>query len=235
MDRVVITGGASGIGKHLALGYAEKGYEVFTLDVMQPDYKGEHIHFFQVDLCDEKAIHQCFQTIYQDYGPIHILINDGAISKFHKPVLEMTVEEFDKVISTNLRGTFLCCQEFIQCNKGAGYGRIVNFASTRHRQNQTGWEAYGASKGGVVSFTNTLCVSLSNTGITVNVVSPGWIQVENYDKLKETDHTQHPSGRVGTPQDVVHACLFLTSRESDFINGVNLYIDGGITKKLIFT
>ena len=188
-----------------------------------------------MDLRQEADIKQFFETVRQKYGVIDVLVNCGAISRMQKSPLELTAAEFDDVIHTNLRGTFLCCQNFLRANEGAEYGRIINIASTRWHQNEAGWEAYGASKGGVVSFTNTLCVSLSNTGITVNVVSPGWIQVENYDKLKETDHTQHPSGRVGTPQDVVHACLFLTSRESDFINGVNLYIDGGITKKLIFT
>ena len=101
-------------------------------------------------------------------------------------------------------------------------------------QNEAGWEAYGASKGGIVSLTNSLCVSLINTGITVNAISPGWIETGDYESLTERDHKQHPSGRVGKPQDILNACLFLCREENDFINGANLIIDGGMTKKMIY-
>ena len=92
--------------------------------------------------------------------------------------MEMTADEFDNALSVNLRGAFLCAQAFIKANAGQDYGRIINIASTRWNQNEAGWEAYGASKGGLVSLTNTLAVSLSATPITVNAVSPGWIQVD---------------------------------------------------------
>ena len=234
MRRVLITGGASGIGKYLALGFAEEGDEVFVLDRLKAEFSQSNIHCFQADLREEGEIHRCFETIQKEYGALHVLINNGAISKFQKSIHEITVEEFDQVIHTNLRGAFLCCQEFVALNQGAEYGRIINIASTRFHQNESGWEAYGASKGGLVSLTNSLCVSLSNTGITVNAISPGWIQVEHYDTLTERDHSQHPSGRVGTPQDIVNACLFLSDPSNDFINGANLIIDGGMTKKMIY-
>lgn len=234
MKRAVITGGASGIGRHLAIGFAKQGYEVFALDKTEASFSDPHIHFFQMDLQDESQIRCCFNTIIQDFGQIHVLINNGAISKFHKSVFELTAQEFDQVIHTNLRGAFLCCKEFISQQNFDGYGRIINIASTRFHQNEAGWEAYGASKGGLVSLTNSLCVSLSNTGITVNAISPGWIQVDDYENLTETDHRQHPSGRVGKPQDILNACLFLCEPSNDFINGMNLLIDGGMTKKMIY-
>lgn len=232
MKSVLITGGASGIGKYLALGFAKEGYEVFVLDLIKGAFAESNIHCFQADLRDEKEIQRCFRTIREQYGVIHVLINNGAVSKFHKSIYDITMEEFDRVIETNLRGMFICCKEFAAQNKQAEYGRIINIASIRSTQNEEGWDAYGASKGGVVSLTNSLCVSLGNTGITVNAISPGWIQVEDYEKLTEMDHKQHPSGRVGKPQDIVNACLFLSQPSSDFINGVNLVIDGGFTKKL---
>lgn len=234
MKRVIVTGGASGIGRHLSTGFADKGYEVFSLDIIDPLFSQTNIHFIKTDLRDENEIRKTFKHIHEQYGEIHILINNGAISKFHKPVFELTVEEFDQVIQTNLRGSFICCKEFISQSGRGSYGRIINIASTRFHQNEAGWEAYGASKGGLVSLTNSLCVSLSNTGITVNAISPGWIQVEDYDQLTPTDHLQHPSGRVGKPQDIVNACLFLCEPSNDFINGMNLIIDGGMTKKMIY-
>ncbi|WP_077073769.1 SDR family NAD(P)-dependent oxidoreductase [Mailhella massiliensis] len=234
MKRVVITGGASGIGRRLATGFAAAGYEVFALDKKNTTFTEEHIRFLPMDLEDESQIHQCFQSIIKQHGEIHVLINNGAVSKFHKPVFELTPQEFDWVIRTNLRGAFLCCREFIAQHSPGAYGRIINIASTRFHQNEAGWEAYGASKGGLVSLTNSLCVSLSNTGITVNAVSPGWIQVEDYEQLTRIDHEQHPSGRVGKPEDILYACLFLCEPSSDFINGANLLVDGGMTKKMIY-
>lgn len=234
MKRAVITGGASGIGRHLTIGFAKQGYEVFAFDKQDTTFAEDNIHFFQMDLQNESQIHHCFQIIQERYGEIHVLINNGAISKFHKPVFELTSQEFDQVIQTNLRGSFLCCKEFINQHTMGTYGRIVNIASTRFHQNEAGWEAYGASKGGLVSLTNSLCVSLTNTGITVNAVSPRWIQVEEYEELRAIDHRQHPSGRVGKPQDILNACLFLCDSSNDFVNGVNLLVDGGMTKKMIY-
>lgn len=234
MKRAVITGGASGIGRYLACGFARQGYEVFALDKLAISFSEENIHFYQVDLQQETQIRHCFQTIVEQFGEIHVLINNGAISKFHKPVFDLTVQEFDRVIQTNLRGAFVCCKEFISQHTNGEYGRIINIASTRFHQNEAGWEAYGASKGGLVSLTNSLCISLGGTGITVNAVSPGWIQVEGYEALTESDHKQHPSGRVGKPQDIVNACLFLSDPANDFVNGVNLLVDGGMTKKMIY-
>lgn len=86
----------------------------------------------------------------------------------------------------------------------------------------------------MVSLTNSLCVSLSNTNITVNAISPGWIETEDYEHLTLEDHKQHPSGRVGKPQDIVNVCLFLSKEENDFINGANIIVDGGMTKKMIY-
>jgi hypothetical protein len=95
-------------------------------------------------------------------------------------------------------------------------------------------EAYAASKGGIVSLTHALALSLSAENMTVNAISPGWIQNDNYGALTENDHKQHPSQRVGKPEDIARACLFLTDDKNDFINGQNIIVDGGMTKKMIY-
>ena len=234
IKRVLITGGAGGIGKYLASAYSKEGYEVFVLDKELCSFQEKNIHTFQVDLCQSDGIKKCFQQIQEQFGCIHILINNGAVSKFHKPVNEIGIDEFSEVIHTNLIGAFVCCKEFVKQHDTSCFGRIINLASTRFHQNEKDWEAYGASKGGLVSLTNSLCVSLSNTNITVNAISPGWIETEDYEHLTLEDHKQHPSGRVGKPQDIVNVCLFLSKEENDFINGANIIVDGGMTKKMIY-
>lgn len=234
MPVAIITGGAAGIGRHLCDGFAQAGYAVASLDITETSYTHPQIRFFSCDLRQEDAIVATFREISRSLGVPGVLINNGAISHFHKAFPLLEAGEFDDVLGTNLRGAFLCCREFVRLCRGNGYGRIINIASTRYGQNECGWEAYGASKGGLVSLTASLCVSLHGTGITVNAVSPGWIQVDDYDSLTACDHAQHPSGRVGRPADVVRACLFLASEDSDFINGVNLPVDGGMTRRMIY-
>ena len=192
------------------------------------------IGFIQTDLRQAEAVSEAFRRVTEQHGAVHVLVNNAALAHFHTPVTEMTADEFDNALSVNLRGAFLCAQAFIKANAGQDYGRIINIASTRWNQNEAGWEAYGASKGGLVSLTNTLAVSLRATPITVNAVSPGWIQVDGYETLSHADHAQHPSGRGGIPRDIVNACLFLAHEENDFVNGHNLVVDGGMTKRMLY-
>lgn len=234
MPTVLITGAAGGIGRCLCEGFAALGHDVLAADVAEARFSQANILFQRMDLRDEAAVRTAFARCRERFGPIHVLINNGAISHFCKPIADMTVEEWDKVLQTNLRGAFLCCRAFAAANAGAGYGRIINIASTRRRQNEPHWEAYGASKGGLVSLTASLCVSLRGSGITVNAVSPGWIETGDYANLRPVDHEQHPSGRVGRPDDILRACLFLADPANDFVNGVNLTVDGGMSRRMFY-
>ncbi len=99
---------------------------------------------------------------------------------------------------------------------------------------EPGSEGYAASKGGIYSLTHALALSLSEWNITVNSIAPGWIQTHDYDQLQPVDHSQHPSRRVGKPEDIARMCLFLCEENNDFINGENITIDGGMTKKMIY-
>jgi NAD(P)-dependent dehydrogenase (short-subunit alcohol dehydrogenase family) len=113
-------------------------------------------------------------------------------------------------------------------------GCIVNIASTRALMSEANTFAYSASKGGILSLTHSLAVSLGPENIRVNAISPGWIETKNYNKLSPADHAQHPAGRVGKPEDIVKACFYLTDPDNDFVTGSNLVIDGGMTTKMIY-
>jgi NAD(P)-dependent dehydrogenase (short-subunit alcohol dehydrogenase family) len=230
---VVVTGASNGIGKSIATEYAKLNAKVIAIDIIEHDFKETNIDFYKADLKSEEQIKAVFEDVVKKYNTVHILINNGAISKFNKSIFDIETSEFEEVIDVNLRGSFICSKQFIKANNGQNYGRIINIASTRYNQNEAGWEAYGASKGGLVSLTNTMAISLSDTPITVNAISPGWIMVDDYE-LSEIDHKQHPSGRVGVPKDIVNTCLFLTNEENDFINAANIVVDGGMTKKMIY-
>lgn len=113
-------------------------------------------------------------------------------------------------------------------------GAIINIASTRAQMSEPHTEAYSATKGGISSLTHSLAITLGEYGIRVNSISPGWIETGDYSALREIDHSQHPSGRVGKPEDIARACCFLADLENDFITGENLVIDGGMTRKMIY-
>lgn len=231
----IITGSEGGIGRALILSFINAGYKVVGIDIFpQKNVAESGYDYYCVDISSPGEVKDCFDSIKTKYSTAHIIINNAAIANFRKHPLEITPEEFSKVINTNLCGTFYCCREFLRINKGESFGRIINISSTRFNQNEEGWEAYGASKGGVVSLTNSLAVSLSDTPVTVNAISPGWIETKDYESLSQSDHKQHPSGRVGRPDDISRVALFLCNEENDFINAQNIIVDGGMTKKMIY-
>ncbi|MBP2313793.1 NAD(P)-dependent dehydrogenase (short-subunit alcohol dehydrogenase family) [Azospirillum soli] len=147
-----------------------------------------------------------------------------------KPVTELTLEDWNRVIGTNLTGAFLTakhCAHLLRANRGS----IVNIASTRAHMSEPDTEAYAASKGGIVALTHALALSLGPE-VRVNVVSPGWINVDPDAVLNEADHAQHPAGRVGTPRDVADAVTWLLS--AGFATGTEVVLDGGMTRKMIY-
>ncbi|WP_084146840.1 SDR family oxidoreductase [Paenibacillus wynnii] len=113
-------------------------------------------------------------------------------------------------------------------------GEIINISSTRSLMSEPNSEAYAASKGAISALTHTMAVTLGNDGITVNSISPGWIETNDYSKLRSVDHSQHPSGRVGKPEDIARACLYLTAPDNNFVTGAQLINDGGMTRKMIY-
>lgn len=239
--RVLVTGGAHGIGEAIVRNMRVAGHNVAFCDI--DDERGEEIarttgtRYFHCDVRDAEALETLFGTVTREWGDVDILVNNVGVSEF-KPLTEMSVEDFDNVLSINLRPVFILSKLMAQYRKNLAtpnrYGRIINMCSTRYLQSEAGTEAYSASKGGIYSLTHALSQSLAPMKITVNCISPGWIETGDYAALSEADHEQHPSGRVGKTQDIARMVRFLCDEENDFINGQNITIDGGMTTKMIY-
>ncbi|MEW9603447.1 SDR family NAD(P)-dependent oxidoreductase [Bacteroides sp. L008] len=239
--RVFITGGAEGIGKAMVEAFCLSGNQVAFCDINeiagQETAKATGSIFHKVDVSDKDALESCMQRILSDWKDIDIIVNNVGISQFSS-ITETSVEDFDKILSINLRPVFITSRLLAIHRKEQSspnpYGRIINICSTRYLMSEPGSEGYAASKGGIYSLTHALALSLSEWNITVNSIAPGWIQTHDYDQLRPEDHSQHPSRRVGKPEDIARMCLFLCEKNNDFINGENITIDGGMTKKMIY-
>jgi NAD(P)-dependent dehydrogenase (short-subunit alcohol dehydrogenase family) len=177
----------------------------------------------------------------KELGCPHVLVNNAGISA-GKPFLELSAVDFDRVQAVNVRGTFLCSQRAAKDMVAQKIGgAIINIASTRAFMSEPDTEAYAASKGAIVALTHAMAISLGGYGIRVNSISPGWIEKRDWQfsgRAQKPNHTkadreQHPVGRVGMPEDIAKACLFL-AEQADFITGQNLIIDGGMTVKMVY-
>ncbi|WP_243297630.1 glucose 1-dehydrogenase [Bacillus litorisediminis] len=240
---VIITGAANGIGKAVALEYAKSGGKVVLADIDETKggqtageirNLGGEAHFVKTDVRNPEDIVKLIDVAQQAYSRIDILINNAGKGLFKSP-FEVTIEEWEDIIHTNLRSVFLCSREAAKVMKENQYGgSIVNIASTRAIMSEPHSEGYAATKGGIVALTHALAASLSEYKITVNAISPGWIETGDYSKLRKQDHEQHFSKRVGKPDDIARACLYLTAKENDFVTGINLVVDGGMTRKMIY-
>ena len=248
----IVTGGGQGIGKAIVQAFshheanvviAEKDEEAGLEVVEWLSAKGgkkEGLHFVACDVSKEEEVHQLTEETIRKYGRIDYLVNNAGLSRF-KPFLELSVAEWDEVLNTNLRGAFLCAKYAAPYLKKTQKGSIINIASTRALMSEPDSEAYAASKGGLVALTHALALSLGPE-VRVNAISPGWIEVRDWKKKsqrKEVNHSQeenrqHPAGRVGEPEDIGRAVVFLCSGEAGFITGQNIVIDGGMTKKMIY-
>ncbi len=240
--RVLVTGGANGIGLAIARAYLNAGCKVAVFDIDkergQQLAQNEGVRFYHVDLSDAKKIEESFLNLLHAWRDVDIIVNDAGISSFY-PLAEGTLDDFDRIINTNMRPIYILARLWAIHKKKfpipSDYGgRMINISSTRHIQSETGTEGYSASKGAIASLTHALMMSLSEFGITVNCISPGWIHTGNPSELTEADHLQHPSRRVGSPEDIARTCIFLSLPGNDFINGADIVVDGGMTRKMIY-
>lgn len=225
-ERVLITGGANGIGAAIAKKCHDAGYETVILDRAGDDA----IH---CDLSDPESTRAALEQALTG-GPITRLVNNvGAV--FANSLSDQTVEEFDNAVALNLRSAFLCAQALVPGMREAGFGRIVNIAS-RAALGKELRTAYSATKAGLQGMTRTWALEEGKQGITVNAVAPGPIATELFTNANpaESERTKAivnsiPVGRMGTPDDVAHAAAFLLSTDAGFITGQTLYVCGGMT------
>lgn len=243
----IVTGGGQGIGKAVARRFLEDGMRVVIAEVdreageeTEREYHdlGE-VFFVHTDVSDEKMVRSMVAATVDRFGGLDVLINNAGIM-IGKPLLELSLEEWNRVISVNLTGAFLCAREATLYLRKTG-GIIVNIASTRAFMSEADTESYSASKGGIFALSHALAVSLGSK-VRVNCISPGWIDASEWKKsgvrrksvFSEADRAQHPAGRVGKPEDVASLAAFLVSDESSFITGANFFVDGGMTRKMIY-
>ncbi len=247
MKNVCITGAGRGIGRGLSLYFLQAGYAVAALDADQQALKelqelagtAAELLIIPCDVSSQAEVKQAFKHISKSWDSLYGLINNAGISKF-EPFETLTLDNWQQVLGINLTGPMLCSQAALPLLRKSR-GAIVNIASTRAVMSEPDTEAYAASKGGLVALTHALAISLG-PDVRVNCVSPGWIDVtglqhseQKGDKLTANDHSQHPVGRVGQAEDVARLAEFLIDPANDFITGQNYLLDGGMTRKMIYS
>ena len=237
----IVTGAGQGIGRAVAKGLAEQGASVVIAELngengdrVAKDIKaaGGAALAVQTDVSKEESVEAMVKEAQRAFKEVHILVNNAALFPASS-VAEMKLSEWEQVIRTNLTGTFFCSRAVMPGMKEKGAGRIINFTSGRALQGSKHGAHYAASKGGIIGFSKSLALELAPYGITVNSICPGAIdtpqpkahvkdEAEFYAKAKKI-----PLGRVGQPEDLVGAVLFLASDWSSYVTGQMIAVNGG--------
>ncbi len=225
----LVTGGASGIGAAIAARLASDGASVIIADrapASIPDTRS-----VICDVSSEAEVQSLIRGIAETEAQLSGLICNAGFM-IRKPIAELTLAEWNSVLATNLTSIFLLVRAAERLLR-ASRGSVLTIASTRAHMSEPNTESYSASKGGVLALTHALAVSLGPE-IRVNCISPGWINSRN-DPLSAADHAQHPAGRVGQVEDIAALAAFLLRSDAGFITGSEFVVDGGMTRKMIYS
>ena len=237
----LVTGASRGIGRAVALKLASEGAKVAlnfagneaAANEVRQEIKamGGQAILVKADVANEAAVQDMVQKTADAFGRIDILVNNAGITR-DGLLARMKEEDWDAVLSTNLKGVFLTTKAVAKLMMKQRAGRIVNMASVVGVSGNAGQANYSAAKAGVIGFTKTIARELASRGVTANAVAPGFIATDMTsvlsDKAKEAALTGIPLGRMGTPEDVAAAVLFLVSDQSSYITGQVLHVDGGM-------
>jgi len=233
----VVSGAAHGIGRATTRRLLDDGWLVGALDLSGTDLErafgkqARRVLAIEGDVALEATAKQAITATIERFGQLDGVVSNAGIM-IRKPIRQLTLEEWHRVLDVNLTAAFLlarAAEKPLRQTKGA----FVSIASTRAAMSEADTESYSASKGGLVALTHALAISLAP--VRVNCISPGWIAVKDYDRLRRKDHAQHPAGRVGRPEDIAESVAYLLDGDrSGFVTGANFTVDGGMTRKMIY-
>jgi len=238
MDKrvAIITGAAKGIGKAIAQRMVNENYTTIIVDVDTENGEalaaqlGNSAKFISCDISDDKDVISLFDSVTKEFGGVDVIVNNAGIIR-DNVIWKMPVEDFDKVVDINLKGTWLMCKVAGTLMREQKRGRIINIASRAWLGNR-GQSNYSASKAGVVGLTRVLALELGKYGVLVNAIAPGLIDTPLTQKLPENVQEKliqaQPTKSMGQPEDIGKAVVFLASDDADYITASMLRVDGGL-------
>lgn len=245
----IVTGAAKGIGWGIARVLAQEGAKVVVVDwdaeqgektAFEICAEGDEAIFVKCDVSNEDDVKAMIDTTVKHFGKIDILVNNAGVGVY-KPVLDTSSEDWDRCLSINLKGVFLCSKYAIPHMQAVGKGAIVNISSVHSYATVNGVAPYAASKGGITALTRNMAIDYGPS-IRVNSIAPGWVLTpliqsifDSYPDPAEQQRMveqRQVMKRIGLPQDIGHAVSFLASDEAAFITGTQLFVDGGLTAQL---
>lgn len=232
----IVTGAAKGIGRAIARQLSGEGWQLVCADVdeLENNATAKEVGGLAVtcDVGQKADVDALVSQARGSFGRIDGVVSNAGINQY-KPLADWTLEQWDRIIATNLTANFLLAQAAEQSLRDAK-GAMVLMASSRAQMSEPGTFAYSASKGGIVALTHSLAVSLQ-PDVRINCILPGWIDTGKHGPIDQADHDQHPVGRVGRPDDIAEMTSFLLSKEkAGFVTGQEFIVDGGMTKKMIY-